>query len=110
VRLLFTVVDWVLRLPEALKTRFQDEVHAMSQENDTMEFINCIEEKGIEKGIQKGKLESILQILEARFGAVPDDIAQAVSVLHDLKRLEQLTRTAATVSDLDAFARTLEST
>jgi hypothetical protein len=114
VRLLFTVVDWVLRLPADLKTRFRDEVHAMKQENE-VEFINCIEEaaleKGIEKGMEKGRLESkresVLQVLEARFGAVPEEVQSALSAIEDLKRLETLTRTAATMPDMDTFAQAL---
>jgi len=106
VRLLFTVVDWVLRLPEDLKTRFRDEVHAMSQENE-VEFINCIEEAALEKGRLESKRESVLQVLEARFGAVPEEVQSALSAIEDLKRLETLTRTAATVPDMDTFAQAL---
>ena len=106
VRLLYTMVDRVLRLPEELRSVFHDEVHAMSQENE-VEFISGIEEDARDKARLESRRESILQFIEARFGPVSEEIAEGVSAIRDLQRLEDLTRTAATVPDLDTFARAL---
>ncbi len=103
-RLLLRLVDWVLRLPKELKTCFLDEVRRMEEQNK-VEFVDCFEELAMERATRR----SILQVLGARFGSVPPGIEQALADLHDLATLEDLTRTAATVPDQDAFARALSA-
>jgi len=61
----------------------------------------------MEKGRLESKRESVIQFLEARFGPVPEEVQSALSAIEDLKRLETLTRTAATVPDMDTFAQAL---
>ena len=53
----------------------------------------------------KGKQESVLVVLEARFGPVPEDLRTAVQRVQHESALLALTRLAARCPDLDASRR-----
>ena len=77
-------------------------------------------EKGIQKGIQKGLLEgrqeglekgivqtareAILDVLDSRFGEVPDSVRERINVLCSEPTLKDLLRRAARASSLDEFS------
>ena len=65
-------------------------------------------EKGLEKGIQKGLLqnarEAILDVLDTRFGEVPDAVREQVNALCSEPTLKDLLRRAARVPSLDEFS------
>ncbi len=63
--------------------------------------------KGEQRGEEKALRESILDILEERFGEVPEDLRARVNVLHDLRALKSLVRSAASALDLQAFRAAL---
>ncbi len=64
-------------------------------------------DQGIEKGIEKGAVlnarVAVIDVLETRFGAVPDAIRQIIETMDDLDRLNRLHRKAVTVPDIDRF-------
>jgi hypothetical protein len=110
--------DWLIRLPRQETQEFYNDLQKLEQEN-VMPFITSIEEIGIEKGIAKGiqqgiqqgqatgktrkAREAILEVLSARFGAVPDSLSPSLEPLSDPDHLTQLLRLAATCPSLDAF-------
>jgi hypothetical protein len=53
--------------------------------------------------------QAILGVLEARFSAVPAQIAAALAGVTDENRLKQLVTTAVQCPDLEAFRRELAS-
>jgi predicted transposase YdaD len=65
-----------------------------------------------QEGHQEGRLEgetlsrrqSLLEILEVRFGTLPGGLAETISVISDPDRLRALHRSALTCPDLEAFA------
>ena len=65
-------------------------------------------EKGLEKGIQKGLLqnarEAIIDVLDTRFGEVPDSVREQVNALCSEPTLKELLRRAARASSLDEFS------
>ena len=77
-------------------------------------------EKGIQKGIQKGLLEgrqeglekgivqtareAILDVLDSRFGEVPDSVRERINTLDDDRTLRDLLRRAARVPSLAEFS------
>src|SRR6266704_3565794 len=79
---LYRLVDWLMKLPDELEERFRRQVREYEQEKN-MPYVTSIEqygiEKGMEKGMEKGRAEgqliacrqNILDLIEARFGAVP---------------------------------------
>jgi flagellar biosynthesis/type III secretory pathway protein FliH len=109
-------------LPRQETQEFYNDLQKLEQEN-IMPFITSIEEIGIEKGIAKGlqqgiqqglelgqatgearkARQGILEVLSARFGAVPDSLSPSLEPLSDPDHLTQLLRLAATCPSLDAF-------
>ena len=51
--------------------------------------------------------EAIAQVLEARFGQVPEDLAAHLRTILDAPRLSHLNRLAALCPDLEAFRAAL---
>ena len=52
---------------------------------------------------QEGRQDSILDLLEARFGEVPVEVARRVRDIHDSARLQQLLKVAKDCPDLVTF-------
>ena len=65
-------------------------------------------EKGIQKGLEKGIIqtgrEAILDVLDTRFGHVPDAVREQVNALCSEPTLKDLLRRAARVPSLDEFS------
>lgn len=106
VRLAFGFVDWLLRLPEALREQFVQELRTF-EEARQMTYITSVEELGIEKGIAQGRaaglLEGIAFGLDLKFGAAAAPVIAEVQQLHDLALLEAIMReikSAATLEDV----------
>ena len=59
--------------------------------------------RGHKEGEEIALLGSILEILAARFGDVPEDVRQLVSAMHDSTELKSLVRSAARAVDMNAF-------
>lgn len=64
--------------------------------------------EGLAAGRAEGRIEeaqeSVLTTLEARFGAIPDDLRMKLTTITDLPQLKGLVRLAATCPDVTAFA------
>ena len=79
---------------------------------DTMStLIDKWREEGREEGIEKGRIEerqdSIIDILSARFEAVPDSVCEAIRRIQDVERLTKLTGAAVKCPSIDQFAESL---
>ena len=76
-----------------------------------MPYITSIEQIGLEKGEQigivKSAKESIITVLETRFGNVSTNIVDAVNQIDDIQSLKQLTKTAVLIDSLESFANLL---
>ncbi|MBM3493146.1 MAG: hypothetical protein FJX72_02305 [Armatimonadetes bacterium] len=98
-------MDWVLDLPEDLDDRFWNEVR-VEEETEAMRYMTRLEERaedrgkslGIEEGKALGLLmgkaagmrESLLFLLEGKFGVLPGDVRQRVEAIADADRLSEL--------------------
>lgn len=51
----------------------------------------------------EAKAESVLAFLEGRFGSVPSDVRTAVREIHDLARLDLISRAAGQCEDISTF-------
>jgi hypothetical protein len=77
-----------------------------------MTLADRIREEGLQKGLEKGRLEgemhsrrrALLDVLEARFGTLPARLVEALSTVSDVARLEKLLKSAAVCADLGVFA------
>jgi flagellar biosynthesis/type III secretory pathway protein FliH len=62
---------------------------------------------GLQKGLQNGLRKSLLQVLEFRFGPVPEGLNEAIQAVSDEARLALLQRAALQADSLEAFAAAL---
>ncbi len=80
-----------------------------------MTLADHIREEGLQKGLQKGRQEgeihsrqqALFELLEVRFGSVPEGLAETLSTICDLNRLKELQKTAVTCPDLESFTSSL---
>ena len=124
---LHRLIDWLMPLPGALKLQFRNQLQQRLTDK-TMPHITLFEElalkegiqkgrqEGLERGIQKGLLEglekgivqtareAILDVLDSRFGEVPDSVRERINVLCSEPTLKDLLRRAARASSLDEFS------
>ena len=100
---LFRIIDWLVQLPEGLEKQFLAEVHELEEEG-AMPFVAPAEriwkDQGIQKGKQEGRLATLLDILEVRFGEVDAGIRDRLAEQSE-EQLRDLTRRALTASSLE---------
>jgi len=64
-------------------------------------------EKGTEEGLESGLRESVLEVLELRFGKIPGGLAEVVRSISGPEKLRPLHRTAILAASLEDFAASL---
>jgi hypothetical protein len=101
IRRLFQFIDWLLALPEELEQEFDRELDRFEEENK-MPFVTP-REKAIKAAANESRQDDILKVLEARFGAVPAPVADAVHAIQGEAALDRLIRLAARAATLDEF-------
>ena len=116
VRLAFGFVDWLLRLPDALRGQFVQELRTF-EEDRQMTYITSIEELGIEKGIEQGivqgrvegraagLLDGIALALDLKFGAAAAPVIAEVRAITNLALLDAILAQIKTASTLDDLRR-----
>ena len=78
---LFSVIDWMMRLPEELEQQLWQEIEIL-EENEKMQYVTSVERIGIAKGRQEGLQEGLLKgeakmlglMLGHRFGDLSDAV------------------------------------
>ena len=128
--LLHHLIDWLMPLPEDLKIQFRNQLQQRLPDK-TMPHITLFEElalkEGLEKGLEKGLVEglekglvegrqeglvqnareAILDVLETRFGQVPDSLRERVNTIGSEPTLKNLLRRAVRTPGLEEFQATL---
>nr|WP_242479251.1 hypothetical protein [Lamprobacter modestohalophilus] len=68
---LFRLIDWMIRLPEALEADFRQELYTY-EEQQRMPYVTTVEQAGIDKGIKQGvklgEATLLLAQLDEKFG------------------------------------------
>ena len=112
---LFRFMDYVLTLPAELTVQYQGELQ--KTEGSNMVFLADFEqkalekgieqgiekgiEKGIEQGIRKGIIKSLRDVLEVRFGEVPESLLDGIEQTKSVEELEALHRRALTATSIE---------
>jgi len=96
-----------MRLPEGLEREYKEQLKEYER-SKTMPYVTSIERIGREEGRVEAVLESILEVLEARLGAVPSEVRQRLTELKEINQLKRLLRQAGTCASLAEFQRALE--
>lgn len=84
----------------ALESEERELVMALSQAY--LEWEKQTEQRGIEQGSKRARLEDLLDTLEVLFGAVPSDLRPQLET-KNTEQLRSLHRAALTCDDLEAF-------
>ncbi len=100
VRQLFRVVDWLMELPRDLKIEFCEQV-TQYEEEKRMPFTNTFEEVAMERG----RLEDIKTVLEARFPDASSQLMSEIPQISDLEQLTKILRAAAIVAGPDELRK-----
>jgi len=64
-------------------------------------------EIGIEKGIEKGKQQTLLNLLSYKFGKIPEDIVNRINSISDESKLDDLSVRILELTDLDQLKKIL---
>ena len=102
-------------LTPKLEREVEQEIEAF-ENSKAMKYITNIERRGLQKGLEKGQhlgqirnqQESVLTVLETRFGDLPYPLREAVTVMHDLAQLKQWHRSAIQLSSLEEFQKLIQ--
>lgn len=74
---LFSVLDWMMRLPEQLKRSLWHNIEVL-EEQEKMRYVTSVEQIGIEKGLLQGRIEgeayALQRLLQKRFGSLSEDL------------------------------------
>ena len=108
--LLHHLIDWLMPLPDDHKIQFRNHLQQRLPDK-TMPHITLFEElalkEGLEKGIVQNAREAILDVLETRFGQVPDSLRERVNTIGSEPTLKNLLRRAVRTPSLEEFQATL---
>ena len=82
---LFTIIDWMMRLPDELTGHLWQEIEAI-EEGTKMRYVTSVERLGMEKGIlqgraegkAEGKAETLLRLLRRRFQTLTPELEARV--------------------------------
>ncbi|WP_071190910.1 hypothetical protein [Trichormus sp. NMC-1] len=118
IRQLFRFIDWIMVLPENLAINFKTEIRSY-EEARKMRYVTSIErlakQEGIEEGLEEGRQlgvlqtsqDSVIEVLETRFGELPTSIIDAVNNINDLSVLKTLHKRAISIPSLSEFEQLL---
>lgn len=115
---LFRFIDWIMTLPDELGKQFLEEMTRFEEEKK-MPYVTSVERIGIEKGLlqgrqegrqegrQAGLRESILRVLEVRFGPVSSRVRLLLEQVADVDKLLKLNERAVLTPTLADFEQGL---
>jgi hypothetical protein len=106
IRQLIRLIDWLMPLPDDLKLQFRKQLQQRIPDK-TMPHITLFEELALKEGLEKGMVltarESILDVLDTRFGQVPESVRERINAIGSEPTLKNLLRQAARASSLEEF-------
>lgn len=112
---LFRFIDWIMFLPEELANNFKTELRN-DEEAGRMRYVTSIErlakQEGREEGREEGRVESaresIIEVLEVRFGEIPNPILAKINGINEVSLLKTIHRQAIAIPSLDAFLELMD--
>ncbi|MFN6540714.1 MAG: hypothetical protein RM021_030840 [Nostoc sp. EkiNYC01] len=106
---LFRFIDWIMSLPEELANNFKTELRN-DEEAGRMRYVTSIERLAKQEGRVETARESIIEVLEVRFGEIPNTIIEKINGINDVSMLRILLRQAIAIPSLDAFSALIDET
>ncbi|MEH1847107.1 MAG: transposase [Nostoc sp.] len=105
---LFRFIDWIMVLPKELAFSFKTEVRSY-EEADRMRYVTSIERLAKEEGIVETARESVIAVLETRFGEVPSSIVEVINGIEEPSVLKMLHKSAIAIPSTAEFQQVLDS-
>ncbi len=107
---LFGFIDWVMRLPQLLEDRFDENI-VEEEEVNKMELLSPREKRWRKvfkaEGRTEGRTEEsqffVLDTLNLRFGSIPENLEAKVRKIESVEKLRYLHRTAIKATALSEF-------
>ncbi|WP_052507317.1 hypothetical protein [Desulfonatronovibrio magnus] len=113
---LFSVLDWLIRLPDNLETQIFEDIRQIEEENK-VQYVTSIEriamEKGMQQGMQQGRqqsrqlgrqeeiLEGIEDLMEVNFGENGLRLIPEISRIKSLERLSEIKKIIKDTKTID---------
>ena len=109
---LFSVIDWMMRLPEELDQQLWQEIEIL-EENEKMQYVTSVQRfeiakvrqegllEGRQKGLLEGEAEMLGLMLKHRFGELSDEVINRLR-LGSEDQLKEWLISAISASNLDA--------
>jgi hypothetical protein len=74
-----------------------------------MRYVTSIERLAKEEGIVQNGRENVIEVLETRFGEVPNSIVEAINSINDPSLLKTLLKSAIAISSTTDFQQVLDN-
>lgn len=107
---LFSVIEWVIKLPPVQKVLFRQALDEFEKERSVQilpQTFQLYKDEGLEAGRAEGRAEGIELGLKLRFGQPGLDLVPRVRAVKDPAALDALFKAVETAPDLAAFAALL---
>jgi hypothetical protein len=104
---LFRFIDWIMFLPEELANNFKTELRN-DEEAGRMRYVTSIERLAKQEGRVESARESIIEVLEVRFGEIPNPILAKINGINEVSLLKTIHRQAIAIPSLDAFLELMD--
>jgi hypothetical protein len=115
IQLLFRFIDWMMRLPPALKEQFRTQLIAYEEERKmtyVTETVRLFKEDGIQQGIQQGiqkkAREDVVEVLTLRFSDPHPAIVERIHAIDDTALLKALLSQAVLAESLEKFRQFMD--
>jgi hypothetical protein len=105
---LFKVIDLMMTLPEGLQNSFEKKLRKY-QEERKMPLLSNIERRALERGAKETSQKHIYQILEKRFGQLPENLLAQIQKIEDTNILDELHLESISVNSLTEFQTLIDS-
>ncbi|MGK7893327.1 MAG: hypothetical protein AB4372_06795, partial [Xenococcus sp. (in: cyanobacteria)] len=104
---LFKFIDKMMTLPPELQQNLESKINQYEEEQK-MEFLSTMEERGIEKGAKENCRQNIIDLLQVRFLSVPESLVESLNNIEDLAFLKQLLLETIRVNSIAEFEELIQ--
>ena len=97
---LFRFLDYLLRLPDDLASRFRSELESI-EEKLRMPYVTSVERLARQEGVLQCSRDLLLQTIQIRFGQIPDPLRASINACTSTEQLSDFHRQALLANSLD---------
>jgi hypothetical protein len=103
------LISFVDRLSPLKRSESEQFKKCIQEEKEEIKMImTSWEESSFNKGIEKGKVDSLLKIMKMKFGKFPENLPPKLENVKNLEKLDELLRVAVQVDNLEKMLAEIE--